>query len=100
MSGGGAPEEVLAKKILNARYAVNFNVVGDNISDIAEFTVEKYEFKSDDTLDPETRAQAIKAITEALWQQIEQLKRQRRQLLANMFRAAESALDEVVAQAR
>ena len=87
------------KKILNVRYAVDFNIVGDNISDIADFTVEKYEFKTNDTLDPDTREKAIKAITDELWQQIEQLKLQRRQLLANMFKAAESALDEVVAEA-
>ena len=36
MSNSGVEE-----KILTVRYAVDFNIVGDNISDIAEFTVEK-----------------------------------------------------------
>lgn len=45
----------VGEKILTVRYAVDFNIVGDNISDIAEFTVEKYEFKNDTTLSPETR---------------------------------------------
>ena len=84
------------EKILSVRYAVDFNIVGDNISDIAEFTIEKFEFKNDVTLSPEQREKATKQITEALWQQVEQLKRQHRRVLARMFDAAETALEEAV----
>ena len=86
------------EKILSVRYAVDYNIVGDNISDIAEFTLEKYEFKNDTSLSPEQREQAMKAITDALWQQVEQLKRQHRRVLARMFDAAETALEEVVGE--
>ncbi len=86
----------VGEKILTVRYAVDFNIVGDNISDIAEFTVEKYEFKNDTTLSPETRDKAMKEITDVLWRQVEQLKQQHRRVLAQMFDAAESALEEAV----
>ena len=86
------------EKILTVRYAVDFNIVGDNISDIAEFTVEKYEFKNDTTLSPELRDKAMKEITDVLWRQVEQLKQQHRRVLAQMFDAAESALEDVVGE--
>lgn len=93
MSDSGVEE-----KILTVRYAVDFNIVGDNISDIAEFTVEKYEFKNDTTLSPELRDKAMKGITDVLWRQVEQLKQQHRRVLAQMFDAAESALEDVVGE--
>lgn len=88
----------VGEKILTVRYAVDFNIVGDNISDIAEFTVEKYEFKNDTTLSPETRDKAMKEITDVLWRQVEQLKQQHRRVLAQMFDAAETALEEAVGE--
>ena len=93
MSNSGVEE-----KILTVRYAVDFNIFGDNISDIAEFTVEKYEFKNDTTLSPELRDKAMKEITDVLWRQVEQLKQQHRRVLAQMFDAAESALEDVVGE--
>ena len=93
MSNSGVEE-----KILTVRNAVDFNIVGDNISDIAEFTVEKYEFKNDTTLSPELRDKAMKEISDVLWRQVEQLKQQHRRVLAQMFDAAESALEEVVGE--
>ena len=88
----------VGEKILSVRYAVDFNIVGDNISDIAEFTLEKYEFKHDTTLSPELREKAVKQITDVLWRQVEQLKRQHRRVLAQMFDAAETALEEAVGE--
>ena len=86
-------------KILTVRNAVDFNIVGDNISDIAEFTVEKYEFKNDITLSPELREKAMKEISDVLWRQVEQLKQQQRRVLAKMFDAgAESVLEDVVGE--
>ena len=88
----------VGEKILTVRYAVDFNIVGDNISDIAEFTVEKYEFKNDTTLSPEMREKALKEITDVLWRQVEQLKQQHRRVLAQMFDAAETALEGAVGE--
>ena len=44
------------EKIGQIRSSVDLNVLGDNILDIADFTVEKYEFRTDSTLSPEMRA--------------------------------------------
>ena len=85
------------EKILTVKHAVDFNIVGDNISDIAEFTVEKYESKNDAALSPELREKAMKQITDVLWREVEQLKQQHRRVLARMFDAAETTLEEAVA---
>ena len=84
------------RKTESVRNALDLTIVGDNIGDIAYFTIEKYEFKNDSTLSPEIRAEAIAKIKEALSQQVEELKRRRLQILAELFTTAENALDEVV----
>lgn len=78
------------------RNEIDFDIVGDNLKDIAGFTVEKYEFINDCTLSPETRQKVLMKINEALWQCVEQSKRERLTILQNMFIAASSALDEAV----
>ena len=88
------------EKMRSIRDAVDFAIVGDNISDIAEFTVEKYEFKGNKVLSSETREEAIARIKEALWQRVEDLKRRRMQLLAEMFTMAERMLEEVVSKGK
>ena len=88
------------EKMRSIRDAVDFAIVGDNISDIAEFTVEKFEFKSDKTLSSETREEGISRIKEVLWQRVEDLKRQRMQVLAEMFTLAERTLEEVVSKGK
>ena len=71
-------------------------LVGDNISDIAEFTIEKFEFRTDSTLAPEIREAAIAEINDLLWRRVEQLEARRKQVLADMFNAAEAKLGEVI----
>ena len=88
------------EKMRSIRDAVDFAIVGDNISDIAEFTVEKFEFKSDKTLSSETREEGIARIKEVLWQRVEDLKRRRMQVLAEMFTLAERTLEEVVSKGK
>ena len=78
------------------RGTIDFDVVGDNLKDIAGFTIEKYEYINECTLSKETREQALVRINDALWQRVEQLKRQRLLVLKEMFIAASRALDEVV----
>ena len=84
------------EKIGQVRSSVDFNVVGDNILDIADFTVEKYEFRSDTTLSPETRGEAVEKIKDALWKQVEELRLRRKQILEQMFNLADETLNEVV----
>ena len=78
------------------RGEIDFDVVGDNLKDIAGFTIEKYEYINECTLSQEMREEALVRINDALWQRVEQLKRQRMLILKEMFIAASRALDEVV----
>lgn len=75
---------------------VDFNIVGENILDIADFAVEKYEFRSDTTLAPEVRKAATEAIRAALWARVEELKLKRKQILAGMFELADETAKRVV----
>lgn len=84
------------QKIMSIRSAVDFDIVGDNIQDIAEFTIEKYEFRNDSDLPDEIRKEAIAKINSALWQKIEELKLRRREILVSIFNAAEDTLNEVL----
>ena len=84
------------EKIGQVRSSVDFNIVGENILDIADFTVEKYEFRTDSTLSPEMREEAVEKIKNALWKRIEELRLQRKQILEQMFSLADETLNEVV----
>ena len=84
------------QKIMSVRNSIDFDIVGDNIQDMAEFTIEKHEFKNDITLSAEIREEAIAKINEVLWQQIEEMKLRRREVLVRMFNAAEDKLNEVL----
>ena len=84
------------QKIMSVRNSIDFDIVGDNIQDMAEFTIEKYEFKNDITLSAEIRDEAIAKINSALWQKIEELKLRRREILVSMFNTAEDALNDVI----
>lgn len=84
------------EKIGSVKSAVDLAIVGDNISDIADFTLEKYEFKNDTNLSSETRQEGVAKIKEALWQRVEELKKRRMQILAEMFTLAEKTLDDII----
>ncbi len=84
------------EKIGSVRSAIDMTILGDNIEDIADFTVEKYEFKNNVSLSTEMREQGSTKIKEALWDQVEALKKRRMQILAQMFTLAETTLDEVI----
>lgn len=78
--------------------AVNFDIVGENIRDIANFTIEKYEYKNDRTLSLQAREAAIAQITNSLWRFVERLRKRRQKILEEMFSSADEALDKVIAK--
>lgn len=84
------------EKVMTVRSAVDLNIVGENIADIANFAIEKHEFRNATTLSSEVREAIDAKIKEALWQFVEELKLRRRQALETMFNLADKALDEVV----
>ena len=75
---------------------IDFDIVGDNLKDIAGFTIEKYEYINDCTLPQATRQKALMRINDALWRCVELSKRERLVLLQRMFTAAADALDKTV----
>ena len=79
------------------RNAVNLEMVGDNMADIAGFTVEKYELDNGD-LPPDVRAAVVAAIRKVLWEEVEVWMERRKEVLAGMFRKAAATLEETVAQ--
>ena len=78
------------------RNEIDFDILGDNLKDIAGFTLEKYEYINDCTLPRKTRQKALERMNDALWQCVEQSKRERVTLLQKMFRDASNALRDVV----
>ena len=85
------------RKLETMRSAFDLDIIQDNILDIAEFTIEKHEFKADTTLSPEMREEAISKIKDALLEQWEETRRRiRREILENAFSTAESALHQVL----
>jgi len=95
---GGDGEAAETSTTIPIRSAVDFDIVGENIQHIANFTIEKYEYQNDQTLPLKTREAVVAGVHNALWQYIERLKIRRKQLLTEMFKSAESVLEEVVAK--
>ena len=84
------------EKVVSVKSAVDFDIVADNMLEIAEFTVEKYEFRNDTTLPAEVREEAMAQIRNVLWAKVEELKQRRKQILEDMFNMAEQTLDNVL----
>ena len=84
------------EKLGSVKSAVDLAIVGDNISDISSFTLEKYEFKNDTSLSAEVREAGDARIKDVLWKRVEELKKRRMQILAEMFTLAETTLEEVL----
>ena len=84
------------ERLVTIKNSIDFSIVGDNILDIADFTVEKYEFRNDTTLAPEVREEAVSRIKDVLWQKVEAIKLRRQKILEDMFNAAQATLDDVV----
>lgn len=97
LAGAPEPDKAETGTLQNE---IDFDIVGDNLKDIAGFTLEKYEYINDCTLSRETRQEALARINDALWQCVEQSKRERLSLLQRMFTAASNALEGVVDSAR
>ena len=85
-----------AEAKIEVKDAVDYVIVGDNIEDITNFTIEKYEFTNDTVLSDEVRDAATTRIKRVLWQEIERLKQHRKMWLEKMFRDAEKTLGEVI----
>jgi len=81
-----------SERTLTIKNALDFEIVGENILDIADFAVEKYEFRNDTTLADEVREAAREGARRALWEMVERLKLRRKQILQAMFDKADEAV--------
>lgn len=79
---------------LTLKTAIDLDVVGENILDIADFAIEKYEFRNDTKLSPEEREAAAVQIRESLWKLVEAFKVRRKRVLQRMFEIADNAMQE------
>ncbi len=79
---------------LTLKTAVDLDVVGENILDIADFAIAKYEFRNDTKLSSEEKEAAAAQIRESLWKLVEAFKVRRRRVLQKMFEIADNAMQE------
>ena len=93
---GDAQEKEPGEARIEVKEAVDYVIVGDNIEDITNFTIEKYEFTNDTVLSSEVREAATSRIKQVLWEEIERLRVHRKMLLEKMFKDAENTLNEVI----
>ncbi len=78
--------------------SIDMDIVGDNLSEIARFTIEKHEFSNPD-LSEALREKAYTAITEVLWDEAERIMQRRNKILAGLFESAAATLEKVLADA-
>ena len=90
------PDKRTEKTSIEVKEAVDYVIVGDNIDDITNFTIEKYEFTNDTVLSSEVREAATSSIKKVLWEEIERLRVHRKMLLEKMFKDAETTLNQVI----
>ncbi len=90
------PEKDEREILEGVKESVDFSIVTDNILGIADFVIEKYEFKNDCTLTEGQREEATVKIKKALWVQVEELKLGRKSILQEMFDSADHALTSVM----
>ena len=81
---------------ITLKAAVDLDVVGENILDIADFAIEKYEYRNDTRLSPEMREEVAAKVRERLWKLVEAFKARRKRVLQRMFDLADEALQEAV----
>lgn len=71
---------------------IDLGLVGENIMDIADFAMEKYEFTSGVTLSDSDREKALEQVREELWEMVKQARKWQQAWAKKLFAKA----DEVV----
>ena len=81
---------------ITLKTAVDLQVVGENILDVADFAIEKYEFETDTTLSDDLREVAIEQIRDDLWDLVKEFRARRKKWLQMMFDTADKAVREAL----
>lgn len=99
IAGAGEPREPATGEptegTIELTSSIDMDILGDNISDIARFTIEKHEF-TNPSLSSAHREKAYAAITGVLWEEVERIMQRRKRFLADM---AAATLEDVLARA-
>ena len=80
---------------ITVKTALDMNIVGENILDIAEYAIERHEFTTGTTLAPEEREEAVRQIRDALWKLVERFRARREQWLGKLFSTADRIVKDV-----
>lgn len=64
---------------------IDLGMVGENIMDIANFAVEKYEFTNDVTLSDSDREKALEQVREELHERVREARKQRQVWIKKLF---------------
>jgi len=78
------------------KQAVDLQIVGENILDVADFAIAKYEFENDITLSDELREAATEQIRDDLWDRVKDFRARRKKWLQMMFGTGGQAVQGVV----
>lgn len=81
---------------ITLKKAVDLQIVGENILDVADFAIEKYEFENNITLSEELREAATEQIRDDLWDLVKDFRARRKKWLQLMFDTAGKAVQGVV----
>ena len=92
---GDDHNRAIEEKMATLSSAVDVDIVGSDLQEIADFTIEQYESRHDTTLSAEMREVGAAKIKDALWQQIELMKQERQQWLKRLFHVADKTLIEL-----
>lgn len=76
--------------------SLDMQLLGDNIGEVARYTIEKHEFAHEITLPEQLRSEVTVQIRDELWKMTEDLIRQRNTLLERFYAKAENILKEAV----
>ena len=81
---------------ISLKKAVDMQIVGENILDVADFAIEKYEFENDVSLSDDVREQTVEQVREDLWDLVKEFRARRKEWLQKMFQTADKAVQKVV----
>lgn len=81
-------------RIVQVKKAVDFNIVAENVREIAGFAIAKYEFMHGVELDDALREEATAKIRRAMWRVVESRKSRRMAIWQELFDTADKAYQD------
>ena len=83
-----------SSRVVQVKNAVDFNIVAENIRELASFAIAKYEFMHGVELGEAAREEATKRIRRAMWRVVEAQKARRLVVWQALFDTADKAYQD------